>query len=149
MARVDPNSKVFEGAVLRRLMERQYNVLPQYHVGAYRIDLVVVGGGKMLAVECDGERWHGLDKLQEDMERQAMLERLGWRFVRVRGSVFFRDPERAMGEVFRHLEELGIPPVSSDTRKPAKQPPNELLDRIIRRAQELRQQWEAQSKQTK
>jgi very-short-patch-repair endonuclease len=149
LAKVDPNSKVFEGAVLRRLMERQYNVLPQYHVGAYRIDLVVTGGGKMLAVECDGERWHGLDKLQEDMERQALLERLGWRFVRVRGSVFFRDPERAMAEVFRRLDELGIPPESSRDREATRQPADDLRDRVIRRAQELRQQWEEQNKQAK
>jgi very-short-patch-repair endonuclease len=149
LAKVDPNSQVFEGAVLRRLMERQYNVLPQFHVGAYRIDLVVVGGGRMLAVECDGERWHGLDKLQEDMERQALLERLGWRFVRVRGSVFFRDPDRAMAEVFRRLEELGIPPESSGTGFTAHHPPDELRDRVIRRAQALRQQWAEQSRQAK
>jgi very-short-patch-repair endonuclease len=149
MAKVDSNSKIFEGAVLRRLMERQYNVLPQYHVGAYRIDLVVVGGGKMLAVECDGERWHGLDKLQEDMERQALLERLGWRFVRVRGGVFFRDPDRAMVEVFRRLEELGIPPESPHAQQPAQQSEDELRDRVIRRAQELRQQWAEQKSQAK
>lgn len=149
LAKVDPNSKVFEGAVLRRLMERSYYVLPQFHVGAYRIDLVVTGGGKRLAVECDGERWHGLDKLQEGMERQALLERLGWRFVRVRGSIFFRDPDRAMAEVFRRLEELGIPPELPSAGPAAQPPANELRERVIRRAQELRQQWAEQSKQAK
>ncbi|MBI2926145.1 MAG: AAA family ATPase [Verrucomicrobia bacterium] len=149
LARVDPNSKLFEGAVLRRLMERSYNVLPQFHVGAYRIDLVVVGGGRRLAIECDGERWHGLDKLQEDMERQALLERLGWRFVRIRGSVFFRDPDRAMAEVFRRLDELGIPPEMEIANQPLEQPLDELQQRVIRRAQELRKHWAEQDRQAK
>ncbi|WP_406707183.1 hypothetical protein [Tunturiibacter gelidoferens] len=30
-----------------------------------------------LAVECDGDRFHTLETLQSDMERQAVLERLG------------------------------------------------------------------------
>jgi hypothetical protein len=48
MAQVDPRSKEVEGRVLRRLMEANYTVLPQYRVGSYRIDLVVTGGGKRL-----------------------------------------------------------------------------------------------------
>ena len=44
-----------------------------------RIDLVVEGAGKRLAIECDGDpsQWVDVNKLPEDMERQAILERLG------------------------------------------------------------------------
>ncbi|MGA7626452.1 MAG: hypothetical protein WCA91_23035, partial [Candidatus Acidiferrales bacterium] len=52
---------------------------PQWRVGTYRIDLVVEANHKRMAVECD--RYHPLDKLGEDMERQAVLERMGWIFV--------------------------------------------------------------------
>src|SRR6266436_6256251 len=52
--------------------------------------LVVVGNGRRLAIECDGEQFHGPEKLQEDLEREAVLMRLGWTFERVRGSLFFR-----------------------------------------------------------
>lgn len=72
--------------------------------------MVVEGGGKRLAVECDGDRYHPLEKLGEDMERQAILERLGWQFVRIRGSAFYRDPDRAMKPVFARLAELNLPP---------------------------------------
>src|SRR5690606_11069029 len=99
----------FELEVMRRLKGEGYRVVPQWKVGPKRIDLVVRGGGKALAVECDGDRYHTLDNLKEDMDRQALLERQGWKFARIRGSVFFRDPARAIQPVIRRLEELGIP----------------------------------------
>jgi very-short-patch-repair endonuclease len=143
VAQVDPRSREFEGRVLRRLMEANFRVLPQYKVGSYRIDLVVVGSGKRLAVECDGERYHGPDKLQDDMARQAILERLGWQFVRVRGSIFFRDEERAMRPVFQRLDELGIPAELGSEPEQASSTSDPVTQRVIRRAEELRTQWQA------
>ena len=79
----------FEKRVLERLLAAEYRVRPQWPVGAYRIDLVVDGDERRLAVECDGERWHTSEQLQSDLERQAVLQRLGWVFARIRGSLFF------------------------------------------------------------
>ena len=59
----------FEREVMKRLMAAGYRVAPQWRIGAFRIDLVVEGGGKRLAIECDGDRYHALEKLPEDMER--------------------------------------------------------------------------------
>lgn len=136
----------FEKLVLRRLIQADYRVTPQWPVGAYRIDLVVEGNGKRLAVECDGDRWHPREKLEEDMARQAILERLGWRFVRIRGSQFFRNPEQAMQVVFSRLQALDIPPegntsVGSDADRQGEA----LKERIERRAAELRREWDEQS----
>lgn len=143
LIKVDPRSQFFEGVVLRRLMERGYHVLPQHQAGAYRIDLVVVGSGRRLAIECDGEQFHGPEKLQEDLERQAILERLGWTFVRIRGSLFFRDEERALEPVFRRLQELSINPELA-TGSPHVFGQDNTLDRITRRAQELRAAWHSE-----
>jgi len=99
----------FEREVLKRLTGAGYLVRTQWQVGYFRIDMVVEGGGKRLAIECDGDRWHPLDKLSDDLERQTVLERLGWQFVRIRGSAFYRNPEQAMRPVFEQLVELGIP----------------------------------------
>ncbi len=133
----------FEKHVLRRLVQAGYHVTPQWPVGAYRIDLVVEGAGKRLAVECDGDRWHPKEKLEEDMARQAILERLGWRFVRIRGSQFFRYPAKAMEAVFSRLQAFDIPPVGSNSATgPSRgQAGEELRMRIVRRAAELRRQW--------
>ncbi|MDE2059590.1 MAG: AAA family ATPase [candidate division NC10 bacterium] len=142
LTKVDPRSQVFEGTVLRRLMERGYNVLPQYRAGAYYIDLVVIGSGKRLAIECDGEQFHGLEKLQEDLEREAILKRCGhWTFVRVRGSLFFRDEERALKSVFRRLQELGIAPELATGKSSSAQSQADSVEQVIRRAQELRALW--------
>ena len=99
----------FEGEVLKRLTDAGYLVRTQFQVGYFRIDMVVEGGHKRLAVECDGDRWHPLEKLEKDIERQTILERLGWEFVRIRGTQFYRDPQLAMGPVFARFNELEIP----------------------------------------
>ena len=63
--------------------------MPAY---GYRIDLVVTGGESRLAVECDGDEWHGAEQFEKDLARQQDLERVGWRFVRIRESEFYLDP---------------------------------------------------------
>lgn len=141
LAKTDPRSKEFQGVVLRRLMEQRFNVTPEFPAGAYSIDLVVTGNGKRLAIECDGEQFHGPEKLQEDLERQAILERLGWTFVRIRGSLFFRDEDRALQPVFRRLQELNITPELVTGSTPASQPQADVVERVIRRAEELRRSW--------
>lgn len=134
----------FERQVIKRLMVAGYRVIPQWEVGRFRIDIVVEGGGKTLAVECDGDRYHPIEKLPEDMARQAILERLGWRFVRLRGSQFFRDPDGTMESVFRKLEELEIPPEGTDRSADEEcLQSNEVIDWIIARAAQLRAEWAA------
>jgi len=111
--------------------------------------MVVVGDGKRLAVECDGERFHGLEKLQEDIERQAILERLGWRFVRIRGSIFFRDEERAMQSVFQRLNELGVSADLQLCSSGSKSTNDAAMHKVIRRAQELRALWQEERQRAK
>jgi very-short-patch-repair endonuclease len=125
-----------------RFVRAGYRVTPQWKVGARRIDLVVEGNGKRLAVECDGDRFHPHEKLAEDMERQAVLERLGWIFARIRGSVYFRDPDRAMKSVFDKLQNLEIFPSEELSETTAPSPASkELADRVCRRAEQLHQEW--------
>jgi very-short-patch-repair endonuclease len=132
----------FERLVMRRLVSAGYGVTPQWKVGAFRIDLVVEGDNKRLAVECDGDRYHPIEKLAEDMERQAILERLGWVFVRIRGSEFFRDPDRAMRAVFERLDELEIPTMAQGSEFEQPHPlMTDSVERVIRRAEELRRTW--------
>jgi very-short-patch-repair endonuclease/superfamily I DNA/RNA helicase len=105
----------FEREVLRKLTNAGYRVTTQVEVGYFRIDMVVEGQGKRLAVECDGDRYHPIEKLSEDMNRQSILERLGWKFSRIRGSSFYRNPDAAMQSVYAKLNELEIFPTSSSS----------------------------------
>lgn len=47
---------IIEHQVIRYLADAGYEAIPQFSVGAYRID-IVFSGGKRLAVECDGEQF--------------------------------------------------------------------------------------------
>ena len=75
-----PFDSWFELDVFLRIARRGYRVIPQHEVGGYRIDLVVQGMNGSLAVECDGDEWHGPDRYEEDAARQRDLERCGWEF---------------------------------------------------------------------
>jgi very-short-patch-repair endonuclease len=133
----------FEHEVMRRLVAEGYDVHPQWHVGHFRIDLVVVGNGKRLAVECDGDRYHPHENLADDLERQAILERLGWTFVRIRGSRFFREPAAAMEAVFAKLRTMEISPTGATPAQEANvtQRDRELEAQVVRRAAEIRALW--------
>lgn len=100
----------FELEVIHRLVAKGYGVEPQVKVGSYRIDMVVKGGGRQVALECDGARWHPPSQVPADLARQAILERCGWEFVRIRSTAYFADPDRAMAVVFDELTRLGIVP---------------------------------------
>lgn len=142
LARAQSRSREFQGMVLRRLVEREYKVTPDFAAGACTIDLVVSGNGRRLAIECDGEQFDGPEKLQEELERQAILERLGWTFVRVRGSLFFRDQDRALQPVLRRLQEMDINPGISMSSSVAAAPADSgVVERVMRRAEELRLVW--------
>jgi len=134
-----------EHEVHDRLFEAGYRVLPHWRVGYYTIDLVVEAGGRRLAIECDGDKPEALDQLREDMARQAILERLGWSFVRVRASEFFLNPDKAMKPVFQRLGELKIRPEGGNGVEQTVQNGKDVLERIIQRAAEYRQHWTAQA----
>ena len=106
----DPFDSWFELDVFLKIADRGYRILPQYEVAGYRIDLVVEGLDGRLAVECDGDEYHGPEQYDADMSRQRDLERCGWVFSRVRGSRFYRDPEAALQELWESLERRGILP---------------------------------------
>jgi very-short-patch-repair endonuclease len=117
-----PYESWFEVDVALELMRRKFRIRPQVDVASYRIDIVVEGLDARLAVECDGDEWHGTERYEHDMARQRQLERAGWTFVRVRASDFYADRQRAINAVVEACEELGIPPVDS-VDEPQREPP--------------------------
>ena len=108
--RVEPFDSLFEQRVFNRLVDRGYTVIPQFPAEGYNIDLVVVGAKGRLAIECDGDAWHGPDAYEADLARQRDLERCGWQFFRIRESAFYVDQAAALEGLWATLEELGIHP---------------------------------------
>ena len=105
----------FEREVYDELTHRGYRVIPQVKVGDYRIDMVVEGHhDARLAVECDGDRYHGPDKWDADMNRQRILERAGWRFWRCFASTFVMHKGDVLKDLVNTLSERGIEPIGAE-----------------------------------
>ena len=106
----------FEFEMFDELVKRGYRVEPQVPCGGYRIDFVVEGNeGRRLAIECDGDRFHGPGQWSDDMARQRVLERAGWTFWRCFASSFVRRREAVVADLIQSLERLGIEPLGSES----------------------------------
>jgi len=104
-----PFDSWFEVDVALEIARRDFTVIPQHEVGGKRIDMVVFGpGANGLAIECDGDEWHGADRYEADMDRQRVLERCKWEFFRVRESAFYSNKEVALERLWLMLDERGI-----------------------------------------
>ena len=99
----------FERDVLRRMLARGLRPVPQFRIGGYRIDFVLnAPDGRRLAIECDGDAYHGPEQWEADMRRLAVLERVGnCVFVRIRGSIYAREPDAALRPLWQRIDELG------------------------------------------
>ena len=106
----------FERDVFDELTNRGYRVRPQVPVGNYRIDLVVEGlDDARLAVELDGDKYHGIERWLEDTSRQRTLERMGWVFWRCWGSNYISDKEMCLNDLIAKLDSLKIEPIGFNT----------------------------------
>jgi len=109
-----PFDSWFEVDVALLIADRGYRVIPQYEIAGKRIDLVIEGARSRLAVEVDGDKWHGLEQHEKDVERQRMLERCGWVFHRIRGSAFYGNKDAVMNALWNTLKRQGIESITGD-----------------------------------
>jgi len=105
-----PFDSWFEVDVALAIAGRDYRVIPQFEFAGKFIDLVIQGNKPQLAIECDGDKWHGRDAYEADMARQRMLERCGWHFFRIRASRYYANPDKALDSLWPQLEKMGIYP---------------------------------------
>lgn len=105
----------FELEVYDELTNKGYRVIPQVKVGGFRIDLVVEGANDIrLAIECDGDQFHGPDKWEDDLRRQRILERAGWKFWRCFASTFVLHKQHTINDLIQTLSSMGIEPMSNE-----------------------------------
>ena len=132
-----------EKEVFNDLSQAGYRMTQQYMVGECVIDLVVEGeNGNRIAIQCDGDRSQMMESVEQEMARQLMLRRLGWDFVRVRGSEFFQHRDKVMKKLQRRLRELAIAPIGPEAEPVAAHQESEPLhETVIRRAELIRNRW--------
>jgi len=111
----DPFDSWFEVDVFNDIIDKGLMVIPQYEVakGRYRIDLVAMfADGTKIAIECDGDKWHGAEQFQNDQMRKNVLERCGWQFFNVRGSEYYTNRTKALEPLW------GMIPVIEEPKEP-------------------------------
>lgn len=114
-ARAGQVDSQFEAEVAEALRARGVDVRHQYPACGFSIDLVCELDGVRLAVECDGELYHLDEHGQlriEDIERQAILERAGWRVLRIPYRSWRLGPT---DEIDRVIAALGSLAASAET----------------------------------
>jgi len=117
---IDLCESEFERDVYSSLVSLGYRVTPQVRVGPYRIDMVVEGANDTrLAIECDGDEYHGPDRWPADMQRQRILERAGWVFWRCFASTWSLRKKEVLEELRERLSEMGIEPLGALERLPS------------------------------
>ena len=76
------------------------------------------------------------------MDRQFTLERLGWKFVRLRASEYMREPDKVLKRLVRRLRQVGIEPQDPAAEvEPAAPVEDELTQRVVKRAEMIRLRW--------
>lgn len=88
----------FEEDVLKKLEKNSFKVMPKVKVGKYNIDFMV-DAEKRIAVECVGGKRSDKYSWKETLQRQHTLERVGWRFYKLRSSEFYLNPEVALDKL--------------------------------------------------
>jgi very-short-patch-repair endonuclease len=106
----DPDSD-FENAVLEGLRELGFQCVDQLGVANFYLDIAVCDPGRpeefIAAVECDGAAYHSTKSARDrDRLRQEILENLGWKFIRVWSTDWFRDPRAELARVTAELQRL-------------------------------------------
>lgn len=105
----------FEREMFDELTGKGYRVTTQVPAGGYRIDMVVEGADdRRLAIECDGDQFHGPGQWQADMARQRVLERAGWTFWRCFASSFTLNKSAVLEELVASLARMGIEPIGAE-----------------------------------
>jgi very-short-patch-repair endonuclease len=104
----------FERDVGQRLLQAGYRVRAQVPAGGYRIDFVVEGEhDRRLAVELDGDSFHGPERWAQDVKRQKALERVGWTFWRCWASEWESAKDTVFADLLSALQQRSILPIGA------------------------------------
>ena len=131
-----PIENEFEAEVAAALRAQSVTVLRQYPACGFRIDLVAELGDNRVAVECDGTLYRKEEQGElalDDAERQAILERAGWRVLRVPYRRWLENPEGQIAKILAVLRPPEEPPTMRlPERDPSEEKPPEALFRVTK-----------------
>ncbi len=103
-------TNIFEKSVYDDLCQKGYQVVPQVGCSGYKIDFGIlhpeIPSKFVLAIECDGATYHSSSTARDrDRLRQAVLEKLGWKFHRIWSTDWFTNKERELKKLIACIDE--------------------------------------------
>ncbi|MHC1748295.1 MAG: AAA domain-containing protein [Cellulosilyticaceae bacterium] len=94
----------FEQEIKTSLQARGFKVRSHSTSGECLNGLVIEGENKEIRVVCESEKYQETMDLEE-MDRLAVLERIGWEIVYVSASYFYQNPEKALDALITQIKE--------------------------------------------
>lgn len=91
--------------VYRMIKEKGFDVKPQVVIGKYSMDFVIDGLCNKIAIQCDGDKLMPKN-WEEEYEKRACLERVGWQFLKINGSEFYRNPEETIRRLLENIQKI-------------------------------------------
>lgn len=94
--------EIMFGMALYDLLEDDWNLIPQFKFGKYRIDWALeLPHRKAIFVECDGSEFHTRpDQVMKDRWRDVSIRRAGHKLFRFTGSEIYRNAEGCALKVY-------------------------------------------------
>lgn len=101
----------FEVSVAKLLNQYGYKTTLQVGVAGFFIDIAVHNSDRpeeyLLGIECDGATYHSAKSIRDrDLLRQKILENKGWKIYRIWSTDWFKNREREIEKLLKHLDKL-------------------------------------------
>lgn len=124
-APLNDHDSPFEASVCEALRKAGWEVHAQVGCAGFAIDLAVVdsrASGRYLAgIECDGATYHSSATARDrDRLRQEVLERLGWKILRIWSTDWFVRPKQSLAKILEDLNKLRKEPIQNQVIKAIK-----------------------------
>lgn len=100
--------EIIERSVLPKLKSTRLDI--QVQSGPYRIDSVIYGGNRPIAIEVDGHDWHEKNAKQaaHDRRKDRYLQMQGYFIARFTGQEIWLDHMKIKNELLQICQAVGI-----------------------------------------
>ncbi|WP_339063542.1 DUF559 domain-containing protein [Tepidibacillus marianensis] len=86
------------------LYSRGHNIVTQYPMGKYRIDIAFPQ--YKIAIECDGHQFHSSKEAKErDKRKDKLLRSKGWKVIRIPGWMIYKSLPRVIRIIEDEIKE--------------------------------------------
>lgn len=94
----------FEKSIYNELKLKNISIIPHFKIGKYDVDFVVNDqNGKKIGIEFDGDIPYTREEFENEITKQDVLTRCGWKFIRVRASMYYSNKEDTLNQIIKKI----------------------------------------------